>query len=93
MFQVKYCSRSENENEKAPGVDGITSEMLKCGGESPMEWLARVSNVCLMEGRVLKDWQRGVIVPFCKGKGDKMECKNYRGISLLSIPGKVSGRV
>ena len=46
-----------------------------------------------MEGRVPKDWQRAVIVPFYKGKGDKMECKNYRGISHLSIPGKVYGRV
>ena len=46
-----------------------------------------------MQGRVLKDWQRAVIVPFYKGKGDKMECKNYRGISLLSIPGKVYIRV
>ena len=33
------------------------------------------------------------MVPFYKGKGDNMECKNYRGISLLSIPGKVYGRV
>ena len=28
-----------------------------------------------------------------KGKGDRSKCKNYRGINLLSIPGKVYGRV
>ena len=39
------------------------------------------------------DWKRAIVVPFYKGKGDRMECKNYRGISLLSIPGKVYGRV
>ena len=83
----------KEKNERAPRVDGTTSEMLKCGRESPIEWLARVSNVCFMEVRVLKDWQRPVTVPFNKGKGDKMECKNYRGISLLSIPGNVYGRV
>ena len=27
------------------------------------------------------------------GKGSKMECKNYRGISLLDVPGKVYGRI
>ena len=26
-------------------------------------------------------------------KGDKMKCKNYMDISLLSIPGKVYGKV
>ena len=40
-----------------------------------------------------KDWQRAVIVPFYKDKGDRLECKNYRAISLLSIPGKVYGTV
>ena len=27
---------------KSPGVDGISSEMLKCGGECLLEWLRRV---------------------------------------------------
>ena len=30
-----------------------------------------------------------MIVPMCKDKGEKTECSNYRGISLLSIFGKV----
>ena len=80
-------------NGKSPGVDGITSEMLRYGGDCMVEWLTRVCRVCLDEGRVPDDWIRAVIVPIYKGKGDKCECKNYRGISLLSIPGKVYGRV
>ncbi len=36
-----------------------------------------------------QDWSKAAIVPVYKGKGDKTECNNYRGISLLSIPGKV----
>ncbi|MEL7520935.1 MAG: reverse transcriptase family protein, partial [Cyanobacteria bacterium J06553_1] len=78
---------------KAPGVDGITSEMLCFGGDSVLEWLTRVCRVCMTEGVVPKDWQKAIIVPLYKGKGDRGECKNYRGISLLSIPGKVYGRI
>ena len=31
------------------------------------------------------------IVPLFKGKGDRFECFNYRGISMLSMVGKVDG--
>ena len=40
-------------------------------------------------GVVLEDWRSAVIVSLYKGKGEKSECKNYRGISLLSIDGKI----
>ena len=33
------------------------------------------------------------IVPLYKGKGDKCECSNSWGISLLSVVGKIFGRV
>ena len=78
---------------ESPGVDGITSEMLKCGGECLLEWLRRVCNVCVLEEKVQNDWMKAIIVPIYKGKGDRSECKNYRGISLLSILGKVYGRI
>ena len=30
-----------------------------------------------------------MIVPLYNGKGERTECKNYRGISLLSVVGKI----
>ena len=33
------------------------------------------------------------IVPLYKGMGDKCECSNSRGISFLSVVGKLFGRV
>jgi len=38
-------------------------------------------------GVIPEDWKRGIILPFYKGKGSKSVCKNYRGITLLSVPG------
>ena len=39
------------------------------------------------------DWHGACIVPLCKGKCDKYECSNSRGISLLSVVDKLYGRV
>ena len=78
---------------KSPGVDEITPEMLKAGGNEILIWFKRLANVCMNEGEVPKDWQRSIIVPLYKGKGDKTECGSYRGISLLSVPGKLYSRI
>ena len=78
---------------KAPGVDGIRSEMLKYGGEVMIDILWRVCKVAWEIGEVPVEWTMAVIVPLYKGKGSKEACMNFRGISLLSIPGKVYGRL
>ena len=38
---------------------------------------------------VPEDWRSAVIVLLYKGKRERDECKNYRGISLLSVIGKI----
>ena len=78
---------------KAPGVDGVHAEMVKEGGLTVVEWLVRLFNVCFYLGMCPVDWVLAVIVPLYKGKGDIYECSNSRGISLLSVVGKVYGRV
>ncbi len=45
------------------------------------------------EGEVPDDWKKPIIIPLYKGKGSRSECSSYRGISLLSVPGKVYGRI
>ncbi len=32
-------------------------------------------------------------MPLYKGKGNREECDNYRSINLLSVPGKIYGRI
>ena len=46
-----------------------------------------------MTGVVSIGWRSAGIVPLYKGKGDKKECNNSRGISLLCVFGKLCGRV
>ena len=40
-------------------------------------------------GVVPEDLKYAVIDLVYKGKGERTECKNYRGISLLSVVGKI----
>ena len=71
--------------------------MLKALSEEGILWLTRVYQVAWKLGKTARDWQIGVIIPIFKKeitikvrkKGDHKQCTNYRGISLLSLPGEV----
>ena len=92
MSEVQGAIR-KMKSGKASGVDGVKAEYLKSGGKVCAEWMVRMLNVCLSSGSVPNEWKIGCIIPLYKGKGDSLECKNNRGISLLSVPGKVYGRI
>lgn len=77
---------------KAAGVDEIRPEMLKSLSNYGLHWLTRICSVAWKSGKAPEDWQTGVVVPIFK-KGDQRDCSNYRGITLLSLPGKVYARV
>ncbi|KAK3542618.1 hypothetical protein QTP86_031319, partial [Hemibagrus guttatus] len=77
---------------KAPGVDEIRPEYLKSLDVVGLSWLTRLCNIAWRSGTVPLDWATGVVVPLFK-KGDRRVCSNYRGITLLSLPGKVYSRV
>ncbi|GAA6111505.1 uncharacterized protein LOC111191400, partial [Tachysurus ichikawai] len=72
---------------KAPGVDEIRPEYLKSLDVVGLSWLTRLCNIVWWLGTVPLDWQTWVVVPLFK-KGDRRVCSNYRGITLLSLPGK-----
>ena len=71
---------------------GIMPEMLKAGGEVVIEWLVKLFNEVWRRGVAPRNWKSAIIVLIHK-KGSRLECTNYRGISLLSVVGKVFARV
>ncbi|KAJ0182129.1 hypothetical protein K1T71_002851 [Dendrolimus kikuchii] len=79
-------------NGKAPGDDGITTELLKAGGMPILKALVELFNSVIHRGTVPKAWSRSVVVLFFK-KGDNTLLKNYRPISLLSHVYKLFSRV
>ena len=79
-------------SRKAPGIDAITAEVLKAGGEAMLRMLQKLFNEIWEHEKTPKNWARMLVKPIHK-KGDKLVPSNYRPISLLSIPGKVFSRI
>ena len=73
---------------KAPGICGIHA-----GENAVLVSLHAVLCSAWNSGIMPTDWKRGLVVPLWKGKSDRQNCNNYRGVTLLSVPGKVFARI
>lgn len=83
----------QQHNKRAVGTDLIPGELLKYGGE---ELYTRVWELFVRmweEERVPNEFKVSCISALYKNKGDRSDCGSYRGISLLSTPGKAFARV
>jgi hypothetical protein len=78
---------------KAPGSDGIPPDLLKHCKTTLLQPLYEVLCKCWDEGSVPQDMRDAKITTLYKNKGERSDCNNYRGISLLSIVGKTFSRV
>ena len=75
-------------NGKASGLDSISSEVFKRGGEASVHWLSSIFTIIWMEETVASDWQKQLLMPIHK-KGSQSDCGHYRSVSLLSVLSKV----
>ena len=80
------------QNGKAAGPDNIPAEALKADVETSVEMLYPLFRDIWEKEEVPADWKEGYLIKLPK-KGDLASCSNYRGITLLSIPGKIFNRV
>ena len=78
---------------KAPGPDGIPAEVFKAGGETIITHLTSMFQVFWANGQLPRDLRDANIIHLYKNKGDRSSCDNHRGISLLSIAGKILARI
>ena len=79
-------------NNKSPGLDGITNELLKHGDDIIYTTLYNMF-VKLREFECIpNEWNKGIIIPIHK-KGDKRDLNNYRGITLNSCVSKIYNRL
>ena len=78
---------------KAPGADAIPSEIYKAGGPILTEKLTELFKTFWSRQALPQEFKDASIVHLYKKKGNKQSCDNHRGISLLSIAGKLLARV
>uniref|UniRef100_A0A0K8SB34 Reverse transcriptase domain-containing protein n=1 Tax=Lygus hesperus TaxID=30085 RepID=A0A0K8SB34_LYGHE len=75
-------------NNKAPGLDGVPSEVLKIITEVCPQLLLRMYNSCLLTGVFSKQWKRARLVLLDKGKGEPNLPSSWRPLCMLDTAGK-----
>jgi hypothetical protein len=68
---------------KSPGVDQIPAELIQPGGETLHPEIHKLIKLICNKEDMPHQWKESIVVPIHR-KGDKTDCSNYRGISLLS---------
>ena len=66
----------------------MINKFLKYGGSEVRNKLLKIKNMIFEKGEVPNDFRKTLIKPLYK-KGDKSECCNYQGISLVSVSSKL----
>ena len=76
-------------NNKACGEDLVINEYIKSTTNTFIEIYEQLFNIIFETDIVPDNWFMGNIKPIYKNKGDKMDPKNYKPITILSCLGKL----
>jgi sorting nexin-29 len=91
LCDVETALRRLN-NNKSAGPDGIKAELFKIN-EMKLNRAIHSLICCIWtQEQMPTEWDEGSVCPIYK-KGDKLECGNYRGITLLNIAYKIFSNI
>jgi hypothetical protein len=77
---------------KPSGTDKITTELIKAGSETLCSKIHKLFHSIWNKEELQQQWMESITVPIHK-KGDKNDCNNYLGISLLSTAYKILSNI
>jgi hypothetical protein len=69
--------------QKTPRNDQISEELIKAGGRTTPSEIHKLVHSTWNEEEMAEEQKESITAPIYK-KGDKIDCRNYRDISLLS---------
>ena len=78
---------------KAPGSDAIPAEIYKAGGTPVARKMTDLFHIMWRKEAIPQAFKDASIIHLFKRKWTPQLCDNHRGISLLSVAGKVIARV
>ena len=78
---------------KAPGSDAKPAEIYKAGETPVAKKTTELFHIMWRKEAIPQEFKDATIIHLFKRKGNPQMCDNHRGISLLSIAGKVLARV
>lgn len=78
---------------KAPGADSIPAEIYSSGGPKLTQCLTSLFCTMWTQEKLPQELKDASIIHLYKRKGNRSSCDNHRGISLLSIAGKILARI
>ena len=78
---------------KASGSNAIPAEIYKAGGPPVAEKLTELFHIIWRKEAIPQEFKDATIIHLFKRKGNPQVCDNHRGISLLSVAGKILARV
>ena len=78
MEEDVQTALKRTKKERAPGIDGVHTDMLIAAGEVEVSWTKRLLNVCMREGLILEHWRTGLFVSIWKRKSDVQDPSKYR---------------
>ena len=77
---------------KTPGLDGTPAEIYKYGDTALHAQLLKFYHICWTAKELPQQFKDALIIAIYK-KGDRSDCGNYPGISLLSTAGKILAKI
>uniref|UniRef100_A0A0K8SN56 Reverse transcriptase domain-containing protein n=1 Tax=Lygus hesperus TaxID=30085 RepID=A0A0K8SN56_LYGHE len=79
-------------NNKSPGIDELPAELFKKGGTALAGAIRGLISKIWQSEKIPHEWTKSIVCPIHK-KGDRLECCNFRGISLLTVAYKILSNI
>ena len=79
-------------SHKSPFIDQQPAELIKAGGRTICFEIHKIITSIWKKEKLPEEWKESITVPIQK-RGDKTDCNNHRGISLLPTTYKILSNI